>query len=130
MNKILYPELSKDVLDAFYEVCRGLEAGYAEKVYGKALAWELRQLGHKVEEQMPLTVMYKGVDVGDFVPDLYVDDMMILELKAVKDIEPEHIAQLINYLAATNSKVGYVLNFGRHRCFERRLGPSALHDMR
>ena len=126
---MLYPELSKDVLDAFYEVCRELEAGYAEKVYGKALAWELRQHGHKVEEQMPLSVMYKGiVDVGDFIPDLYVDDMMVLELKAVKDIEPEHIAQLINYLTTTKSKVGYVLNFGRHRCFARRLGPSAIHD--
>ena len=67
---------------------------------------------------MPLKVYYKGiVEVGNFVPDLYVDDMMVLELKAVKDIEPAHIAQLINYLTTTNSKVGYVLNFGRHRYF-------------
>ena len=126
---LLYPELSKDVIDAFYEVCRQLQVGYSENVYGKALSWELRQKGHKVEEQMPLKVYYKGiVEVGNFVPDLYVDDMMVLELKAVKDIEPAHIAQLINYLTTTNSKVGYVLNFGRHRYFHRCLGPSAFHD--
>ena len=107
---LLYPELSKDVIDAFYEVCRQLQVGYSENVYGKALSWELRQKGHKVEEQMPLKVYYKGiVEVGNFVPDLYV-------------------AQLINYLTTTNSKVGYVLNFGRHRYFHRCLGPSAFHD--
>ena len=62
---ILYPEISKLIVDAFYEVCRNLSVGYAEKVYEKALVYELQTLGLQVEEQKPITVMYKGqLNVG------------------------------------------------------------------
>ena len=126
---LIYPELSRQIVDAFYEVCRNLSAGYAEKVYERALVYELQQKGWKVEEQQPLRVMYKGLlDVGDFVADIVVNDAIILEIKAVSTITQCHTAQLINYLTVTGIKVGYVLNFGSERKFERRLGPSAIHN--
>ena len=126
---ILYPEISKLVIDAFYEVCRNLSVGYAEKVYEKALVYELQTLGLQVEEQKPITVMYKGqLNVGSFIADIVVEDCIILELKATSIISKEHTAQLINYLTCTGKDVGYILNFGGDRRFERRLGPSALHS--
>lgn len=127
---MLYPDLSKKIIDAFYEVCRNLSIGYSEKVYERALAYELKKAGVlQVDEQVPLRVVYKGVlNVGDFVADIVVDDKIIIELKAVSEINNLHVAQLINYLATTGMKVGYVLNFGGSRKFVRKLGPSALHD--
>ena len=126
---LICPELSKLIVDAFYEVCRNLSAGYAEKVYERALVYELRLRGLKVEEQYPLRVLYKGqLDVGNFVADIVVNDAIILEIKAVSSITPSHTAQLINYLTATGIKIGYVLNFGSERKFERRLGPSAINN--
>ena len=124
---MLYPVESKKIIDAFYEVCRHLGIGYSEKVYEKALVYELQQLGLKVEEQKPLRVIYKGVlNVGDFVADIVVDDKIVIELKALSEITNEHVAQLINYLATTGMMVGYVLNFGGSRKFVRKLGPAAL----
>ena len=79
--------------------------------------------------QKPITVMYKGqLNVGSFIADIVVEDCIILELKATSMISKEHTAQLINYLTCTGKDVGYILNFGGDRRFERRLGPSALHS--
>lgn len=124
---MLYPVESKKIIDAFYEVCRHLSIGYSEKVYEKAFVYELEQLGLKVDEQMPMRVLYKGVlDAGDFFADVVVNDKIIVELKAVSEIIDAHIAQLINYLATTGMKVGYVVNFGGTRKFVRKIGPAAL----
>ncbi len=121
----LYPLLSKMILDAFYEVCRNLAVGYAEKVYERAFVYELKQKGLYVEIQKPLKVFYKNEVVGDFVADVVVEDKIILELKAVSSLTNEHTAQLINYLTTTGLKLGYVLNFCGDRKFVRRIGPAA-----
>ena len=100
--------------------------GYAEKVYERAMVYELRQRGLKVEEQRALRVMYNGgIDVGDFMADVVVEDKVILELKATSCITSEHAAQLIIYLTATGMLLGYVMNFSGDRTFGRRIGLAA-----
>ena len=127
MNQnLLYPELSKTVIDAFYEVCKALPSGMLEEVYQRALVVELKQQGKKVEEQKPLTVTYKGTDVGFYRPDMIVDGKIILELKALESLTKANSAQLINYLAITGLEIGYLLNFGEHRRFVRLANPNLL----
>jgi GxxExxY protein len=117
----LYPEESHKILGAFFEVNRHLPKGLLESVYENALVIELRSAGLDVDEQRPLTVTYKGYNIGDFKPDVIVNDKIILELKAVRAIAPEHKAQLLNYLAITGYKVGYVLNFSGDRDYSRQI---------
>jgi GxxExxY protein len=70
-------------------------------------------MGLKCECQKPLDVYYKGDKVGHYVADMVVEDKIIIELKAVTDLRPEHEWQLINYLAATHMELGLLINFGR-----------------
>jgi GxxExxY protein len=116
---LLYQNDSNKVLAAYFEVCRNLQPGLLESVYEKALVYELHQQGLKAIEQQPLQVQYKGMIIGNFKPDIVVEDKIILELKAVNAISNEHIAQLINYLVITGYQVGYVLNFGNERSYKR-----------
>jgi GxxExxY protein len=118
---LLYPEESHKILGAFFEVNRHLPKGLLESVYENALVIELRAAGLDVDEQRPLTVTYKGHNIGDFKPDVIVNNKIILELKAVRAIAPEHKAQLLNYLAITGYKVGYVLNFSGDRDYVRQI---------
>ena len=108
----LYSDITSEVLNAFYDVYNELGYGFLEKVYKNALFNELTQRGIKCQKEYPISVYYKGVCVGDYYADIMIDDKIILELKAVKTILPEHIAQLNNYLRATNAEVGLLLNFG------------------
>ena len=108
----LYSDITSEVLNAFYDVYNELGYGFLEKVYKNALFNELTQRGIKCQKEYPISVYYKGICVGDYYADIMIEDKIILELKAVKTILPEHIAQLNNYLRATNAEVGLLLNFG------------------
>jgi GxxExxY protein len=125
----LYKEESDKILAAFFEVNRHLQTGLAESVYEKALVYELRQEGLLAEDQKHLQVHYKGMIIGEFIPDVIVNNKIILELKAVSCISSEHKAQLINYLSITGYKVGYVLNFSGDRRFERCIYYPAANDV-
>jgi GxxExxY protein len=89
---LLYEELTKQILQACFEVSNELGAGFLESVYQNALLIALRQKGLRVEAQIPIAVMFRGENVGQFFADLLVDDKVIVELKAVKAILPEHKA--------------------------------------
>ena len=101
-----------------------LGAGFLESVYERALLLALRQKGLSVVSQHPIRVEFRGQSVGDFYADLFVEGKVIVELKAVKAIVPEHQAQVINYLKATGIEVGLLINFGsaklQYRRFTRR----------
>ncbi|MCP4424664.1 MAG: GxxExxY protein [Chloroflexi bacterium] len=112
MMALLYEELSYAVIGAAMAVHSVLGPGFLEKVYQKALVHELTLRGIPFEESKRLTVRYKGVVVGEYVADIVADGKIILELKAVKDIHPQHMAQTRNYLTAIGFKLGIVLNFG------------------
>lgn len=116
-----YEVLSKEIIGAFFRVHSALGYGFLEKVYENALAYELRKLGFDAEKQVPIKVYYEGIEVGSYTADILVNDLIILELKVADAIQPEHEAQLLNYLKATEYDVGYVLNFGKKATFIRKV---------
>ena len=92
-------ELMEEVRQIAYDLHVYLKTGLLEKVYENGLKHRLEKAGHKVEAQKPLKVYDEdGFELGDYFVDLFVDDSLIIELKATKAIAPEHVAQTINYL--------------------------------
>ena len=104
-------EITYQIRGAIFEVNRVLGAWFLEKVYEKALLVELRRRGLKAESQVPITVKYKDEVVGEYFADIVVEGQVILELKAVEQLQKIHEAQLLNYLKATGYKVGLLINF-------------------
>lgn len=104
--------ITRAVIGCAFEVINELGAGFLESVYEKALLLAIRQKGLSALSQHPVRVMFRGECVGEFYADIFVDGKVILELKAVKAIAPEHQAQVINYLNATGIEVGLLFNFG------------------
>ena len=107
-----HEQITKSVIGCAFEVINELGAGFLESVYEKALLLVLRQKGLSAISQYPVKVMFRGECVGDFCADIFVEEKVIVELKAVKAIAPEHQAQIINYLNATGVEVGLLINFG------------------
>ena len=94
--------------------------GFVESVYERSVAVELREFGMRFERQSPLTTRYRGHVVGEFRADLIVEDAVLLEIKAVRALEPR-AAQILGYLRATRLEVGLLLNFGQRAGFRRLL---------
>jgi GxxExxY protein len=117
---MLYEDLTKKALEACFEVTRELGAGFLESVYEKALLIALQQKGMSARAQFPLAVKFRGHVVGEFYADVLLEDKIIIELKAVRALTPEHHAQLINYLNATGIDVGLLVNFGNPKLEFRR----------
>ena len=118
---MLYEELTQKILEACFEVIHELGAGFLESVYQNALLIVLRQKGLKAEGNVPLSVCFRGEVVGKFYADILVEEKIIVELKAVTMLAPEHKAQVINYLKATGIEVGLLVNFGHPKLEYRRL---------
>ena len=107
-----HEQITKSVIGCAFEVINELGAGFLESVYEKALLLALRQKGLSAIPQHPVKVIFRGECVGDFYADIFVEEKVIVELKTVKTIAPEHQAQIINYLNATGIEVGLIINFG------------------
>ena len=118
---LLHEELTEKVIGVCFEVSNELGSGFLESVYQKALTIALTQKGLTVEAQVPLKVKFRGQVVGDFYADILINSKLILELKSTKSINPEHEAQMINYLEATGLNVGLIINFGRTKLEWKRL---------
>ena len=114
-SKGLHEELSRQIIGCSFDVINELGAGFLESVYEKALHIALTESGLAVERQKPIEVRFRSQVVGDFYADLLVEGKILVELKAVKTIAPEHQAQIINYLNATGVSVGLLINFGNPR---------------
>jgi len=90
--------------------------GHLEKVYENALAHRLRKAGLDVEQQHQLKVYDEdGAEIGEYFADLFVDNRLIVELKAAKTIADEHVAQTLGYLKASRIEHGVLINFGSYR---------------
>lgn len=113
--KTLHQELTRQIIGCAFEVINDLGSGFLESVYEKAMLVALADKGLSVESQKPIAVHFRGRPVGNFLADLLVEKKVIVELKAVKALLPEHQAQVINYLNATGINVGLLINFGNPR---------------
>ena len=119
--ELKHSDITEKILHAFYKkVYHTLGYGFLEKVYENAMAIELRRTGLKVEQQAKIDVYYEGAVVGEYFADLLVEDSVIVELKAARNISDENEAQLLNYLRATPYEVGLLLNFGPKADFRRK----------
>ena len=117
----LYKDLTDKILRACYNVHNGLGCGFFEKVYQEALAIELTEMNIPFEREKHLPIIYHGKVLDcDYIADFVVDGKIILELKAVTEMNTLFEAQLINYMKATHIKVGYLINFGQERLYYKR----------
>jgi GxxExxY protein len=118
---LLYEELTQQIIRCYYNVYNSLGFGFLEKVYENALAIELKNAGINIRCQHRIDVFYQSSIVGSYYADILVADKIILELKAAACLIPEHEAQLLNYLKATNIEVGLLFNFGLEPEFRRKI---------
>ena len=103
--------LTEKIIGCAYRVYNKMGFGFLESVYEKCLMIELKKAGLIAESQVPINVEYDGESVGEFVADILVEDVVILELKSVKRIIRAHEIQVVNYLTATHKEIGLILNF-------------------
>lgn len=105
-------EYTHRLLACAYTVHSLLGPGLLESVYEKALMYELTQKGFKVERQVPIKVLCKGIELGEvYRIDLLVDGKVIIEIKSVGELSPVHFKQLMTYLKLQNLRYGYLINF-------------------
>ena len=118
---LLYPQLTDKILSAAYQVHNELGCGFLEKVYQEALAIQMKEMGIPFEREKHLNVYYHGQCLQcDYIADFVVDDKVILELKAVAEMNNAFKSQTINYLKITGYKIGFLMNFGQeHFQFQR-----------
>jgi GxxExxY protein len=113
--------ITEKIIGCAYRVSNELGCGFLEKVYENALAYEIRKLDLKIEQQKQIKVFYDNFEVGFYETDLLVEDIIIVELKTVKNLDDVHKAQCLNYLKATGLKICLLINFGNPRVEVKRL---------
>ena len=111
MNKLAREELTGHIIACAIAVHKALGPGFLESVYEAAMVVELKRTGLKVESQKPLRIFYREVLVGEHRLDLLVEDIIIVELKAISELEDIHFAIVHSYLKAANLEHGLLLNF-------------------
>ena len=107
-----YEHITKKIIGCAFTVFNQMGSGYLESVYENCLLIELKTAGLSVNAQHPIRVKYENQIVGHFIADFLVEDLIIVELKAVNRLTKIHEAQLVNYLTATGKDVGLLINFG------------------
>jgi len=117
---VKHGELTGQIIGACYDVANDLGHGFVESVYQLALCISLEERGLEVASQVPLRVHYHGQVVGEFIADLVVAGVVLVELKAAKTLVSDHQAQVINYLNGTGMDVGLLVNFGQSNVDIRR----------
>ena len=109
MNK--HQDLTEKIIAAYYKVYNTLGYGFLENVYEESMKLELKKKELDVIQQSPIQVFYEDQIVGEYFADLLIDNKVIVELKAAQTLTKAHEAQLLNYLKATEIKVGLLVNF-------------------
>jgi GxxExxY protein len=109
---IKHKELTEKMIKIFYKIYNTLGYGFLEKVYENAMMIEFREAGIPSVAQSPIKVIYEDEIIGEYFADILVDQKVIVETKAAKNLIVDHEAQLLNYLKATDIEVGLLLNFG------------------
>ena len=110
--KVKHKELTEEIIKIFYKVYNTLGYGFLEMVYENAMMIELLRRNIPAISQSPIKVVYEDKVVGEYFADILVDEKVIIEIKAARNLNAENEAQLLNYLKATDMEVGLLLNFG------------------
>lgn len=105
-------QISEKIIGCTFKVSNALGAGFLERVYQNALMIELADNGLFPEKEKAITIYYKDKIVGEYYADILVNNQVIIETKAIKTLTEVHQAQLLNYLKATDLKLGLLINFG------------------
>jgi GxxExxY protein len=121
MKNFPHQELTKSIIGIYYNVYNELGFGFLEKLYHKSLLIELKRNGYKIDSEKKVNVYYKNEIVGEYIPDIIINDSVIVELKCVEYLTDIHENQLLNYLKATDCEVGLILNFGKDPQFIRKI---------
>ena len=127
MTDIVLKQESYNIIGVCLRVYEELGGGFLESVYGKAIEKEFKLSGIPFEKQVKLNIQYKGEDLGKyFIADFVVYGKIILEIKAVSYLVNQHLSQTLNYLKATDTRLGLVVNFGNVKFQYRRVLNSSL----
>ena len=105
-------KITEMIIGCAYRVGGTLGSGFLEKVYENALIVELRNANVPFTQQHPLKVVYCGEVVGEYIADILVANSVVVEIKALRQLEKIHMAQCLNYLKALNLRIGLLINFG------------------
>jgi len=114
-QKMIHEELSREIIGAAMEVLNELKPGLDEKLYERAITIELTNRGHIVSVQRSFPVSYRGQLIGDLIPDLIVDNTVIVDPKVVACFTETHVAQMIGYLTITALDLALLINFKNAR---------------
>ena len=107
-----YEELTHKIIGCAMEVHKTLGNGFQEVIYQRALAIEMRMQGLDFEREKEMPIFYKGQDIGTRRVDFFVEEKIMVELKAITQLEDVHLAQAMNYLEAYHMEIGLLINFG------------------
>ena len=125
MTQLEHSELSRKIIGAAMEVLNALGPGQDEKVYERAVEIELELRGSHVVRQRQYAVTYKGHPIGTFIPDMLIDDLVLVDPKVVTSFNENHIAQMLGYLAVSGLKLALLLNFKHARLEWKRVVASS-----
>ena len=120
-NKYKYSELTARIIGAAMEVHQVIGNGFQEVIYQRALAIELAKRNISFVREQEMELMYKGYRIGTRRVDFFVENKVMVEIKAVIQLEDVHLAQAINYLEAYNLEIGLLINFGSKSLVFKRL---------
>lgn len=120
-DTFLHKQLTSEILASAFRVHNSLGCGLLEKVYSRAMTWDLQLNNKQVEAEKEFNVVYQEKEVGSYFGDLVVENKVIVEVKAVERLDNIHRAQLMNYLRISGIRVGLLLNFANPKLEYERL---------
>lgn len=123
MKELQYKDITEKIIGASFEVHSFLGNGFQEVIYQRALAWEMSQKNLEFAREIEQDIFYKDLPepIGTRRADFVVEGKVLVELKAIKELEDVHLAQALNYLKAYKLKVGLLINFGSKSLTFKRL---------
>jgi GxxExxY protein len=107
-----YEEVTRKIIGCAMKVHSTLGNGFQEVIYQRALAIEMGKQGLLFQRELEMTILYEGIEVGTRRVDFFVEDRIMVELKALTKLEDVHLAQAMNYCQAYNLPIGLLINFG------------------
>ncbi len=122
-TELKYKDITEKIIGASFEVHKFLGNGFQEVIYQRALAWEMKQAGLSFQREIEQAIFYKGLPepIGTRRADFVVEGKILVELKAIIQLDDVHLAQALNYLKAYKLEVGLLINFGSKSLTFKRL---------